>query len=101
MTKYGVYNYAMATSDAGDAAMRACTKGTTAVIEALYTAAQMNPSNQDIDQLTLACYKRKGIVEQTMSIEQYRRRLDVAWAGTAVDTASRAFVDCNANPSMR
>jgi hypothetical protein len=60
-------------SPAGQSIMDACTKGTTALIEPLYTEMVMNPTHTDLNALTAKCLIRKGLAPKSYSGRDFER----------------------------
>lgn len=93
----GYFVYEMASAPGLDEADERCKVGRTLVIANLYIEQLTNPENVDYDVLTVDCFLRAGLVDETYTAEQFDA--DARAGSLPVDEDDPAFHRCMANPS--
>ncbi|MGI5490846.1 hypothetical protein [Microtetraspora malaysiensis] len=97
---YGYYTYVETpTSPNHDAAHMVCRRGTTFLIEPIYTGIVTNPNNIDVDDLRAVCFVRKGLAPKGYSGESSKSDRRRGYEGAPFDREDPRFQQCLANPS--
>ncbi|GIF10103.1 hypothetical protein [Actinoplanes teichomyceticus] len=96
----GYYNYRTVKSDESEAVSTECGTGTTRLIEPLYVDRLMNPEKKDMDELTLACLRKNGVVPDGYTVEQFKKAAEQGFSGAPFDPDGAKFQACMANPSL-
>lgn len=77
----------------------ACAKGTNLQIRDLYERMVQNPSNADEIELVVGCLKRRKLVPDSFTKQDYLTEMGKPEGSSKLDTSSDAFSQCLANPS--
>ncbi|MFC6080652.1 hypothetical protein [Sphaerisporangium aureirubrum] len=98
---YGYYTYVETpSSPRHDAIHLVCRRGTTFLIESLYTEIITNPGHRDLDELRAACFVRKGLAPKDYSGDSSKADGRRGYEGAPFDKEDPRFQQCLANPSM-
>lgn len=77
----------------------ACAKGTNLLIRDLYERMTTNPSNADDIELIVSCLKRKKLVPNSFTKQDYLNESSKTDGSSKLDTDSESFSQCLANPN--
>lgn len=77
----------------------ACAKGTNLLIRDLYERMATNPSNSDEIELIVGCLKRKKLVPDSFTKQDYLAESSKPDGSSKLDTDSELFSQCLANPN--
>lgn len=77
----------------------ACAKGTNLQIRDLYERMVQNPSNADEIELVVGCLKRRKLVPDSFTKQDFLTEMGKPEGSSKLDTSSDAFSQCLANPS--
>lgn len=90
--------YSRQKTPGGDEIDTRCSEGTISLVAGLYVDQLTNPSDEDIDTLTVACLVRAGLVDETYTPERFA---DEAHSKAfTFDSSAPAFDACMSNPSQ-
>lgn len=76
-----------------------CARGTNLLIRDLYERMATNPTNADEIELIVDCLKRKKIVPQSFTKQDYLTESAKPQGSSQLDTSSNEFAQCLANPN--
>jgi hypothetical protein len=99
----GLYSYEVPGGDPDDV-MLTCGKGTTMIIEGLYSQMVQNPDREDLNVLLAACLVRSGLASADFSGEDFKHGMEESNQGSMAgnfpfDTNDTRFTKCLSNPS--
>lgn len=77
----------------------ACAEGTNLLIRDLYERMATNPSNSDEIELIVSCLKRKKLVPESFTKQDYLTESAKPDGSSKLDTSSELFSQCLANPN--
>ncbi|MBW3095265.1 hypothetical protein KIH75_07950 [Bifidobacterium sp. 64T4] len=76
-----------------------CAKGTNLLIRDLYERMTTNPSNSDEIELIVSCLKRRKLVPDSFTKQDYLTESSKPDGSSKLDTSSEQFSQCLANPN--